>query len=403
MTEENEKQEYLRRQRKLKRLKAERARKKRRKRIILFSVEIGVLALLVVGVFAYAKINSGLRNIGTATSKSDDPNLNTDNVVVNEEAAVDKVMSGYTNILLLGIDARDYDDPNYCNSDTMIIMSINNDNGEVRLISVYRDTYLNVDPQGTQFEKANAAYCYGSISQCLSMINVNLDLSITDYLIVDFNALSTLVDDVGGIDIELSEQEIVHLNNYCKETSEVTGKSYEELPETAGTYTLNGVQAVSYARIRYTAGEDMKRAQRQRLVIMKIIDKARASGLAGVNAIINDVFPQCRTNLSNAMIIKMAQQMIGYYAIVDTSGFPFEFREESPYINEEYMVPVTLEQNVIELHKFLFNDDTYTPSETVKEYSQIIIDDSGFDESDREGAIDSGNIEAAASEADNIR
>ena len=399
MTEE-EYQLYLRRKRR-KKQKLLMAKKKKRRRIILFSIEIAVIAILAIGVFVYAKVNSGLRNIGSASS--DDPNQNTDNVIVNEEAAVDKVMSGYTNILLVGIDAREEDDPDYCNSDTMVIMSINNSNGEVRLLSVYRDTYLNVDPSGTQFEKANAAYCYGSITQCLSMINANLDLSITDYVIVDFNALSTLVDDVGGIDIDLSEQEIVHLNNYCQETSEVTGKSYEELPEVAGTYTLNGVQAVSYARIRYTAGEDMKRAQRQRLVIMKIVDKARASGLSGVNAIINDVFPLCKTNISNAMLIKMAAQMISYYAIVDTSGFPFEFREESPYINEEYMVPVTLEQNVIELHQFLFNDDDYTPSETVKNYSQIIIDDSGFDESDRDGAIDSGNIEAAASEADNVR
>lgn len=399
MTEE-EYQLYLRRKRR-KKQKLLMAKKKKRRRIILFSIEIAVIAILAIGVFVYAKVNSGLRNIGSASS--DDPNQNTDNVIVNEEAAVDKVMSGYTNILLVGIDAREEDDPDYCNSDTMVIMSINNSNGEVRLLSVYRDTYLNVDPSGTQFEKANAAYCYGSITQCLSMINANLDLSITDYVIVDFNALSTLVDDVGGIDIDLSEQEIVHLNNYCQETSEVTGKSYEELPEVAGTYTLNGVQAVSYARIRYTAGEDMKRAQRQRLVIMKIVDKARASGLSGVNAIINDVFPLCKTNISNAMLIKMAAQMISYYAIVDTSGFPFEFREESPYINEEYMVPVTLEQNVIELHQFLFNDDEYTPSETVKNYSQIIIDDSGFDESDRDGAIDSGNIEAAASEADNVR
>ena len=399
MTEE-EYQLYLKRKRR-KKQKLLMAKKKKRRRIILFSIEIAVIAILAIGVFVYAKVNSGLRNIGSASS--DDPNQNTDNVIVNEEAAVDKVMSGYTNILLVGIDAREEDDPDYCNSDTMVIMSINNSNGEVRLLSVYRDTYLNVDPSGTQFEKANAAYCYGSITQCLSMINANLDLSITDYVIVDFNALSTLVDDVGGIDIELSEQEIVHLNNYCQETSEVTGKSYEELPEVAGTYTLNGVQAVSYARIRYTAGEDMKRAQRQRLVIMKIVDKARASGLSGVNAIINDVFPLCKTNISNAMLIKMAAQMISYYAIVDTSGFPFEFREESQYINEEYMVPVTLEQNVIELHQFLFSDDDYTPSETVKNYSQIIIDDSGFDESDRDGAIDSGNIEAAASEADNIR
>ncbi|MDO4477816.1 MAG: LCP family protein [Lachnospiraceae bacterium] len=406
MREDYEYQEYLRRKRNKKRALA---RKKRRRRIILFSLEIAILLVLIIGVFVYAKVNSSLRKLGTApevTSQTQEvynPDKDVDNVIVNQEAAVDKVMSGYTNILLLGIDARDYDDPDYCNSDTMIICSINNDNGEVRLLSVYRDTMLNTNPAEPKYTKANDAYCQGSITQCLSMINTNLDLSITDYLIVDFKALATMVDDIGGITIDLSQEEAVHVNNYSQETSAVTGMAFDPLPEVAGTYTLNGVQAVSYSRIRYTAGQDMKRAQRQRLVIMKIIEKVRQSGIAGVEAVINDVFPLCRTNLSNAMIIKMARQMIGYYDIVDTAGFPFVFREESQYVNPELMVPITLAQNVTQLHQFLFQDMNYSPSGTVWEYSDYIAEASGFDESAAVGAQISDETELAASEADTIR
>ena len=385
---------------------ARKKKKKKKKRIVLFVIEIAVLAVLVIGVFVFASVNSGLRKLGTGVTSdtsSDNPDLDTDNVQISEEVAVDKVMSGYTNILLVGLDARDYDDPDYCNSDTMIICSINNDNGEIRLVSILRDTYLNVDPDGWQFEKANSAYCYGSVTQCLSMINKNLDMNITQYVTVDFSALATLVDDIGGVDIELSEQEIVHLNNYCKETSEVTGMSYEDLPEVAGTYTLNGVQAVSYARIRYTAGQDMKRAQRQRLLVNKIIEKARSSGITGVTAIINDVFPLCKTNISNAMLIKMATQMIGYYAIVDTNNFPFQFLENSQYVNEEFMVPVTLEKNVQQLHEFLFNETDYDPSQTVKDYSLEIEQTSGYTMDDYDHAVEASTIPLAGSEADTVR
>ena len=397
-------EEYQRREVRSDDIRRRRKKKKKRKRkgrIALFVIEMIILACLVVGVFVYAKINAGLRNIGQA--EASDPNQNIDNVQINEEVAVDKVMSGYTNILLLGIDHREDEEFDYCNSDTMIICSINNNNGEVRLVSVYRDTYLNVDPDEYNFQKANAAYCLGSITQCLSMMNRNLDLNMTDYLIVDFKAVAVLVDDVGGIDIDLTEAEIVHLNNYCEETSRVTGMSYEPLPEVPGVYTLNGVQAVSYARIRYTQGQDMKRTQRQRLVIQKIIQKARVQGIGAVEAIINDVFPLCKTNLSNAMIVKMAAQMIGAYDIVNTTGFPFAFLGESPYVNPEYLVPVTLADNVVELHEFLFGEEGYTPSETVNDYSYVIEENSGYTEEYHQQAKDNAYIPPAGSEADAVK
>ena len=188
--------------------KSRRKKKKnrRKKRIVLFVMELLILACLAVGVFVFAKVNAGLRNFQQLDTA--DENQNMDNVQMNEGVAVDKVMSGYTNILLLGLDHREDESFDYCNSDTMMICSINNDNGEVRLVSVYRDTYLNINPETYDFQKANAAYCWGSAAQCISMINKNLDLNITDYVAVDFKALAVLVDDIGGIDVTLTELEI---------------------------------------------------------------------------------------------------------------------------------------------------------------------------------------------------
>ncbi len=379
-------------------------KKKKRGSLLLFIVEIVILAVLVVGVFVYAKLNEGIRNIGTSTPTADsDPNANTDDVVINSIVTQDERLQGYTNIALVGIDTRDSKDIDYANSDTMIIASINNDTMGVRMVSLYRDTYLNIDPENWKFEKANAAYCNGSAKQLLSMLNANLDLNITDYVVVDFSAVAKLVDDLGGITVYMTKEEVVHLNNYCVETAKVTGGTYTKLvpSEEPATYDLNGVQAVSYARIRYTAGNDPKRTQRQRLVIEKIVEKAKTQGISAIQSVITDVFPMCKTSFSSAQIIKMASQMFNYN-IEYTSGFPFEHIEDN--IGDlDAVIPVTLSDNVVELHKFLFDDDNYQVSDKVAEYSKEISDVSGYTEKSRDSAIANSVIKDSGGEADVVK
>ena len=389
-------------------------RKKKRGRagsIALFVVEMLVLAVLIAGVYFYARVNAGLRNLTTAHNTPADTTTesgqkiemdqNVDNVVINPEVQAARVMEGYRNIALVGIDAREETDFDYTNSDTMIICSINNDTGEVKLVSIFRDTYLNTDPSTYDFQKANAAYCNGSIRQFLSMVNANLDLNITDYVIVDFKAVAVLVDDIGGIEVEMTRDEVINMNDYCVETSQVTGMGYNPLPEEAGVYSLNGVQAVSYSRIRYGGGNDMKRARRQRLVIAKIVEKVKQGGLSAMNAVINDVFPLCKTNLSNAMIVQMAAQMIGHYEITATEGFPFVY-SWSDQVNPEFVVPVTLTENVKQLHKFLFNEDDYQPSQTVQDYNYAIVTSTGLGEDDIEAARIASTPVNTGSESDRI-
>ena len=348
--------------------KKRRKKKKKGGNIVLFVVEIVVLIVLVVGIFAFAKINRSLNeNLGTDMTGAV-ANDNVDDVVINTEVATNERLTGYTNVALVGIDTREQD-IDYANSDTMLVASINNDTWGVRMISLYRDTYVNIDPDSEygNYNKANAAYAYGSVNQFLSMLNANLDLNITQYVIVDFNAVATLIDDLGGITITLTEQEVVHLNNYCVETSEVTGMPYTPLSYDEGMepreYNLNGVQGVSYARIRYTEGNDPKRTQRQRLVIEKIIDKAKSKGLSSVTAIIEDVFPKVKTNFTSSQLIKMASQMFNYN-IEYTSGFPFEHLE-TDIGDLDAVIPVTLADNVRELHEFLFDDTGYQVSANV--------------------------------------
>ena len=258
-----------------------------------------------------------------------------------------------------------------------------------------------------RYDKANSAYANGSARQLLAMLNRNFDLNIHEYVVVDFSAVAKLVDDLGGIEVYMTEQEVIHMNNYCQETSKVTGLDYTpiEVQKLPQYYPLNGVQAVSYARIRFTAGSDMKRTQRQRVVIQKVVDKAKERGFDAVTAVINDVFPLCKTSFSSAQIIRLAMQVFGF-EIEKTSGFPFLHIEKNVVVGSKQLdavVPVTLEDNVEELHAFLFDDYDYECSPTVKEYSNDISVLTGLTEASREVAKQNSIIDKTGGEADVVK
>ena len=367
--------------------KQKRLRRKRRRRRILFGLEIIILLLLVGGLFVVAKMG-----------KMNFTELNFENIGINTGVAENKVMKGYTTIGLVGLDNRQ-GSLKQGNSDTMIIASINNDTKKVKLVSVYRDTYLRIgeDKEGNgKYDKANSAYAHGGSEQLLSMLNTNLDLNLTDFVTVDFNAVAETAELLGGIYVELKEEEVVHLNNYCVETSEVTGMDYKPLEKVAGVHHLNGVQTVAYARIRYTAGNDMRRAARQREVIYKLVEKAKNASLSTLNKIVDKVFPMIYTSLSKADILSMGMSMLSY-DIEDQTGFPFDHlygENVKNALNNDCVLPVTLESNVVKLHEFLYPEDAYVPSEEVKAYSQRIVDKSGFGEESRLEHSEDGSLAA---------
>ena len=369
--------------------KQKRILQRRRRRRILFGIEIFILLILIGGVFIYAKLG-----------KMNFTDLDFSKIGVNTGVSDNNVMKGYTTIGLIGLDGRDGELKSGARSDTMIIASINNDTKKVKLVSVYRDTYLRIgeDSEGNgQYDKANAAYKKGGPEQFLSMLNTNLDLNVTDFVSVDFQAVAEAVELLGGIDVELKEEEVVHLNNYCVETSKVTGMDYTPLEEKAGVHHLNGVQAVSYARIRYTSGNDFRRAARQREVIYKIVEKAKNSDIATLSKILDKVFPKVYTSFTKAEILQMGMSMMSY-DIEDQTGFPFDHlygeRVKDAMGGLDVVLPVTLESNAIKLHEFLYPEDSYTPSDEVTAYSQRIVDKSGFGDESRLDHSEDGSLAA---------
>ena len=353
------------------------ARPKSKTKKILFAVEIIVLLLFIGGLYVYGQLNSKL-------DKINQPVLDDSKIKVNQEVqdsidSQESTLTGYTTYALFGIDHRDKNTAlGGENSDTVIIASVNNDTKDVKLVSVYRDTLLNLG--NDTYSKANAAYAYGEAEQAITMLNTNLDLNISEYATVNFNALTTIIDDLGGLDMDMSYAEIVHMNNYCVETSEETGKDYTpiELPDRPDDieavqyhYHLNGVQATSYCRIRYTASLDMGRTERQRRVIQMIVSKAKSAGLGKIFKIMDDVFPMVTTSMTKDEILQLLPTLIGY-SVDDTTGFPTSYKFSN--VKGSIIVPTTLETNVIELHKFLYGDEAYTPSATVKANSEKILE-----------------------------
>ena len=353
------------------------ARPKSKIKKILFAVEIIVLLLFIGGLYVYGQLNSKL-------DKINQPVLDDSKIKVNQEVqdsidSQESTLTGYTTYALFGIDHRDKNTAlGGENSDTIIIASVNNDTKDVKLVSVYRDTLLNLG--NDTYSKANAAYAYGEAEQAITMLNTNLDLNISEYATVNFNALTTIIDDLGGLDMDMSYAEIVHMNNYCVETSEETGKDYTpiELPDRPDDieavqyhYHLNGVQATSYCRIRYTASLDMGRTERQRRVIQMIVSKAKSAGLGKIFKIMDDVFPMVTTSMTKDEILQLLPTLIGY-SVDDTTGFPSSFKFSN--VKGSIIVPTTLESNVTELHKFLYGDETYTPSATVLANSEKILE-----------------------------
>lgn len=329
-------------------------KKKKNKLMKILLVEILLLAVLLVGY----KVVSTFRKINFDNSG--------DNSILSN-LLPDKFQKGYTNIAIFGVDSRDNALEKSTHSDAIMILSINNKTKDIKLVSIYRDTYSNIP--GHKFDKINHAYFKGGYALSLSTINTNFDLDIKDYITVNFSSLVNVIDALGGIELDITESELKYVNGYTNELNRINKTKVGKLKST-GKQTVNGTHATAYTRIRYTKGGDFKRAERQRIVINSILNKIKTTDKLKVLSIIDEMLPQVYTNLSSGDIIKLGKSFASYN-IVGETGFPFE-KDAHNYNKVSYVFPINLEDNVIKLHEFLFAKEDYTPSSTVKEYSEHI-------------------------------
>lgn len=360
--------------------------KRRKRRKILLIVEIIILFLLLGVLFFWLKFGMiNFRDIG---------DIKTNKLSKQTQ----ETLSGYTNFMVFGVDNRAEGSTSYGNTDVQILVSINNDTKKIRMASVYRDTLLNTDPQGTgSYRKSNAAYALGGEKEALEMMNGNLDLNLEKFVTFDFAAVTDVIDDVGGIEVDVTESEYEALNSArwptIPEVARLSGKkaTYVTKP---GLQTLNGVQACAYCRIRHTSDGkgDYGRAERQRKVMSLVIDKVKKASLTQLNAIIDDVLPKVSTNFSATEILSLATAAKSY-SVDKSFGFPFDKWNGTLDSYGSIIVPCTLESNVEKLHQKMFDEMNFAPSQTVRAISQQIEYRTGKSEADIEDFSKSeGNI-----------
>ena len=279
-------------------------------------------------------------------------------------------LSGYRNIALLGIDSRADDYGLGNRSDCIIIASMDQKTKNIKLMSVYRDTYMQVEEHGKQvLDKVTHAYSYGGAQNTLKSLNTNLDMNISEYVTVNFDAVIAAVDAMDGVTIDIDSSELKYINDYINATSQSSGVKSSSITK-AGKQKLDGVQAVAYSRIRYTAGGDYKRTERMRTVIEAMLTKAKSLSVGQLNKLVDTILPRVSTNISATEILGLIPS-IASFNITDSLGWPYETKGIT--LDRWYGIPVTLESNVEQLHKEVFGQADYTVNDTIKNISDQII------------------------------
>lgn len=346
-----------------------RKRRRRRRKNWFMRLSVAKKAALCIGGVLICLAASGVIYAAAKLNKIDtDNSMKSDDIVVNKEAEISA--EGYTNVALFGIDSREGDLDKGSRTDCLIVASLDNKTKEVRLASVYRDTLLDIGDG--ELQKCNAAYSFGGPTQAINMLNKNLDLNIQDYVTFDFAAVAKAIDALGGVEIDVKEEEVQYLNKFLGETARVAGTEAHEVMK-SGKQLLDGTQATTYARIRSTAGGDFTRTERQRLVIEKMVEKLQQSKLTTINNIIDEILPTIKTSFSATDILAYAKDF-AKYKIVDSTGFPFDKTTDTISGLGSIVIPVTLESNVQKLHKFFYSNETYTTSADVLSISAAVTE-----------------------------
>lgn len=373
-----------------KRMSAKQRSEKQKRKLIIFGVEI-IVILIMVGVLYLV--------LHTTEAEPHFTALDPEDLKIPEQVVTQKeeggAMGGYMNIALFGVDAKNETEL-YKNSrsDTIMIASINLDTGDIKLVSVYRDSYLNLGTD--KYHKCNGAYSAGGAAQAVGMLNMNLDMDITDFVTVGYAGLAEVIDGLGGVYIDVAESEMSHLNNYQYSIIGKLAKKYIDVPaelnftpdeyfndyevvtvKEPGLQLLNGLQAAAYCRIRYV-GDDFQRTARQREVIKAIEAQAKKADLATLTKAFEKAADDIYTSLDKKTIMELLPK-IADYRIVDESGFPEMTMRRSVNMGAKGAceVPVNLESSVSWLHGFLFGDENYLVSDTVKEINSQIQKDAG--------------------------
>lgn len=269
--------------------------KKKALKLVIVIILIGILAVLFSGAgYAYFQLSKMKHN---GISKKDE-----DLGIINNTDKKDDVI----NIALFGVDSGGKG-REVSHADAIMILSIDEINKKFKISSLLRDSYVDVEGHGKT--KINHSYSYGGPELAIKTLNQNFELDIRDYVTVDFLSLSKIIDTLGGVEIEVKQNEIGEINKYMKEVAALRGQKPTPVKK-AGLQTLNGNQATSYARIRHIGNGDFGRVERQQKVMASLSKKIKSAGTAKYIEIASELMPYIETSMTSADIIKLCTEVV---------------------------------------------------------------------------------------------
>lgn len=283
------------------------------------------------------------------------------------------------NLLLVGVDRRDKSWNG--NSDSMMLVSINHTEERVSVVSLMRDTY--VDIEGVGYDKLNAAYAYGGGPLLTSTITNTYKVDVSRYAAVDFENMIEIVDALGGIDLEMTDAEVEVANGYMLDMCNTLGlNGYDYILPGGGVYHCNGVQAVAYARNRYVGNSDYARTERQRYVISQMIVEIKRMDVTQLTQFVKDVLPLVTHNVEESEIWDMvtkAPDILQYDFVQDR--IPYDGMYDVIYVGGRDMLVPQWESTIEQLHETIYGDGSISDnSDNDKHNSDIDSDDADQEE-----------------------
>ena len=337
----------------------------------------GLLVLMVVVMLVAAAGLSLFAVIGFLWSRVDTADFGRSDIAVNQDLpdSVKSAAGDYRTILVCGVDSRDSTTLQAGTlADSNILVSIHKKTGDVKLLSIYRDTLVETTT-GERMKLTEVYNRFGAKEQ-LGTINRNFDLAVTDYVTVNWKAVAEAINLLDGMDLDLSSDECKGINRYIGEVMDSTGLSSARVKVADGLQHVDGVQAVTYCRLRKGLGDDYRRTERQRTVISKALERGKEAGISRVMDLCSRIFPGISTSLSMTEALTLCAGL-DRLEVRDSAGFPFE--QVSQEGGHYYIFPVTLASNAAQLHAYLFGNSEYEPSGTVQMLSGKMIQESGYD------------------------
>ena len=309
---------------------------------ILVSI-IVVLALILGGGYWY------LNNLLNTVNRGED--FHPDDVGVNSTLEEHEVI----NIALLGIDTRTESFKG--RSDAVIILTIDKEHDKIKMTSIARDSYVDIEDRG--YDKLTHAYAYGGARLAIKTINENYDMNITDYVTVNFFGIVEIIDALGGLTVDVDESEKYVMNTEYVPELKAIGIPCKKITKT-GPQHLTGSQALAYSRNRYSPGGDAARTGRQREILSLMFEKVKKMGVTKLPGLIKMALGNSETSLTNNEITSLAKWALTNSPTIESLSIPDEdCEEESGKIEGVWYSIYNLDIATQKIHDFIKEEGTY--------------------------------------------